>query len=88
MSGFYYLSYADDVGFRGACIVRGRCVVTAGFEARRLGISPGGQVLGAHVPKEELPAEQWRNRLLTEQELKQIWPDAASLAEHEAAEEQ
>jgi len=81
---WWYLSYAGDDGFHGACIVRGQEIVTAAQEAHRLRISPGGQVLGSEIPDEELPEESFRERLLTEADVKACWSDAASLAEHVA----
>ena len=48
----YYADYADDGGLRGVCIVRNASFLGAALEARRLGISPGGQVQGWPVPPE------------------------------------
>lgn len=46
-SGWYWLSFSDDgpAGFLGAAVVRGRDIISAVREARRLGINPGGEVL-------------------------------------------
>lgn len=80
-----YLSFAGSEGFRGACIVRGNNVVEGAREAHRLGINPGGAVLGCTLPlRSELAAEdvnghanlalflRHTNRLMSKQELEEL----------------
>lgn len=64
-----YLSYADCAGFRGACIVPGDDVVQAAKEARRLGISPGGQVISVEIDPKLIP-EHLKLCLLTESQVR------------------
>lgn len=45
----WYLSFADDEGFRGAVVVLGRDLVDAVERSHILGINPGGQVLGVNI---------------------------------------
>jgi hypothetical protein len=73
--GWFYLSYADEDGFRGGVIVRAHGMATAAFEAGRRGISPAGSVMGLAIPEEHVPALSYRNRLLTLEELREFWPD-------------
>src|ERR1039458_5573411 len=42
---WHYLSFADDVGFLGAVIVRSHGFLTAVQRATDLGINPGGEVM-------------------------------------------
>jgi len=43
---YWWLSYADQGGWRGAVIVHAETFLDACAQARTLGISPGGQVRG------------------------------------------
>ena len=63
--GWWYLSYADENGFRGGAIIKAQGFVTAAWMSNRLGISPGGEVTGHPIPDDELPPEPYRSRLLT-----------------------
>lgn len=70
---FWYLSYANENGFQGACYVRGTDIKEAAQEAIRVGARPldGGQVLGFEVPDDiaaKLPADSI-DRLLTAAEV-------------------
>jgi hypothetical protein len=65
-----FLSFATDSEFRGACVVKGANVRGAVMNARKLGIWPGGEVIGQVIPAEhlkEFPPDA-RERLLTERE--------------------
>lgn len=80
----WYLSFAGEGGFRGACVVDGEDIVGAVKEAHRLGINPGGQVLGIVVPLEEmerLPA----GKLLTYADLQEAAGPLVTGAELELA---
>jgi hypothetical protein len=61
---WWWLSFADDNGFRGAAMVRGRGILSAVHEASRLGLNPGGDVAGLSLQDHEPPSE-WVGRLLT-----------------------
>ena len=67
----FWLSYADDAGFRGAVIIDGADFLGACAESRRRGLSPGGQVAGVALDfgiAELIPAEH-RNRRLDRREV-------------------
>lgn len=68
---WWWLSFADDDGFRGVTIVQGDNIASAAKSAHRLGINPGGQVLGFPMPPEGLDiyGESHRNRLLSREDL-------------------
>ena len=72
---WFYISYADEEGFRGAVIVEAHGWLSAVKRSRELGISPGGQALGREIPEEaliKLP-EDMKNRLLTRAEIEERW---------------
>jgi hypothetical protein len=48
----WWLSYADDNGFRGVVITRARSFLLACTRAHLLNVSPGGQVQGFELPPE------------------------------------
>jgi hypothetical protein len=48
----WWLSYADDNGFRGVVITRARTFLLACANANLKGVSPGGQVRGFELPLE------------------------------------
>ncbi len=48
---WWWLSFADEDGFRGVCIVRARGLVPAIARTHLLGINPGGEVQGAELPE-------------------------------------
>lgn len=63
--GWFYLSFAKDgVGFLGAAVVEGANVYEAAKQAHRLGINPGGGVIGVPLDESLLPPEEFRNVLL------------------------
>jgi hypothetical protein len=77
---WWYLSYADEHRFRGGVIIEARGFASASVMSAQLGYSPGGQVTGLKIPRDELPPEQYRSRLLTLDELSEFW-DMANLGE-------
>jgi hypothetical protein len=69
---WWYLSFGDAIyGFLGGAFVEARGILTAAQEARRLGINPGGEVLGAPAP--EPPPEEARGKLLAKEDLERIF---------------
>lgn len=70
-----YLSFADDDGFNGACLVPGRDVIEARLNAGLMGCRPakGGQVVGLPVVDGvDLPMAI--GRLYSEAELRALTP--------------
>jgi hypothetical protein len=61
---WWWLSFADGDGFLGAALVAARDFVDAVDVTHRLGINPGGEVLGTEMPLMPVDAE-WTNRLLS-----------------------
>lgn len=72
--GWYWLSFADPdkpkgEQFLGVSIVYAHGITTGTIEARRLGINPGGEVVG--ILLERVPHSRFLNRLLNRQEAKE-----------------
>jgi len=84
--GWWYLSYADKTKFRGGAIISAHGFTSAVYVANALKISPGGEVQGVPIPPDRLPAESYRYRLLTLDELREIWGDMTKLSELEGRE--
>lgn len=71
---WYYLSFADDVQFRGGVIIEAYGPATAISKAWELGINPGGEVLFTEIPPSHCPPpEASRNRLLTRKQLEEFF---------------
>ena len=64
-----WLSWADNEGLNGVCILQETCLTTALSEAIRLGIRPekGGQLVGIPVDFDMFPTEA-TYRLLNKEE--------------------
>jgi hypothetical protein len=80
---WWYLSYAGEEGFRGGVIIEARGFTGAAIRSNILKASPGGEVMGLKIPPDKVPAEPYRNRLLSPSELNEIWGDMETLAELE-----
>jgi hypothetical protein len=68
----WWLSYANDEGFRGVVITYSSDFLTACMRSRMLGVSPGGQVRGFELPPEaesEIAAQDL-DRCLNQEETK------------------
>jgi hypothetical protein len=74
-----YLSFADETGFLGAAFIREQDIVSAVKEAWRLGINPGGEVMG--LGPGSLPPAEWVGRLLTREQIAEF--DEIMLGEEE-----
>lgn len=79
---WFYISYRDeetDTHFTGAVIVQAES--NNMFEAWDVGkpYKPANSKLGeyAMIPEKDVPAEQYRNRLLTREEVLNLWPEKA-----------
>lgn len=68
--GWWWLSFADESGFLGACIVCGAGMMEATIIARGLGCNPGGEVLGEEL--ENLPPDEYRERLLSREDIDEM----------------
>lgn len=66
---WYWLSFVDETGFLGVSIVQGGGIIEATSAARTLGCNPGGEVMATEIDIDNVP-EQYRNRLLSERELR------------------
>jgi hypothetical protein len=71
-AGWWYLSFADDDGFRGGVFVWAQGFATAITVTRALKINPGGQVMGVPALDDWMPPEKYQHRLLTLAELSQL----------------
>lgn len=76
----WYLSFASPKAFLGACVVEGDGVVEAVKEAARLGINPGGEVLGFEVPVGRMDVVP-RGVLLSREELMELGIAGKSIKE-------
>lgn len=61
----------DGEKFLGVAIVQGGGVMEATINARARGCNPGGEVKCYPIPDERVPPEEFRYRLLSEQELRE-----------------
>jgi len=79
-----YLSFADET-FHGAVVIKAHGLTDAITRTHALNINPGGQVFGVDMPDDILASvpETNRQRLLSAEEIKAMWPDAKSIREHE-----
>jgi hypothetical protein len=67
---WFWLSFADDGGFRGAAQVQANSFLAAVLEANRLGINPGGECCGLEITAEMVEASGMPvNKLLSEAEI-------------------
>lgn len=84
--GCWYLSYADEEGFRGGVYIQAHGFAEAAYLSKRRGHSPGGQVMGGQVPADAIPDKRFWNRLLTKAEVQEANPDdeCKTVAEFEA----
>ena len=81
---WWYLSYADE-DFLGGLVIEAHGPTEAVYLSHHRGINPGGEVLIIPIPSDNLPPDEYRNRLLTKAELDTIWEgDTMTLEELEA----
>jgi hypothetical protein len=64
----WWLSFADETGFLGVCIVSAASLPQAAQVAHRLGCNPGGQIQGHTVPEDIQIDSKWKQRLLSKEE--------------------
>jgi hypothetical protein len=73
---WWWLSFVDETGFRGAILTRATGFITAIQKTHDLGINPGGEVKGCPIPDEIISASpynhaQYADQLLSRQDIKQ-----------------
>lgn len=83
MKVWWYLSFADNDGFKGGVHVeveekdnRQHEMIAAVREAHRRQINPGGEVRGLRLTDakaHELPPPKWRNRLMSKSDLQAVF---------------
>ena len=78
MSDWWWLSFADDGGFRGVVVAEGPDFLSAIRHVHELGISPGGQVRGVPIPATHIVAIAAgdRNRILSAEDCARYGPKA------------
>ena len=68
----WWLSFADEGGFRGAVIAHGEEFLEALMRVNLLGINPHGECQGmGPIPADVIP-EKWLNRVLTKAECEEF----------------
>jgi hypothetical protein len=80
---WYWCSFAlPKGGFLGVVILQAHGVVECSIRARALGSNPGGEVVAVPLsPHSEhlLPPPEYRNRLLSQEEVEKLWPDTKTI---------
>jgi hypothetical protein len=81
-----YLSFAGPDTFNGGVFIEAHGLITAVIRCNELGINPHGEVVGVDVPEGHLPAEEYRNRVLSLEDLQAagLEPRKLTELEHEA----
>src|SRR6185312_13678952 len=75
--GWYFMTFMEHGEHLGAAIVEAYGPVDALLTASDKNADPGrGRVVMTTVAAEHLPAESYRNRLLTKAEVASFWPEA------------
>lgn len=86
----FWLSFADDDagGFLGVVITEAHGPATAAGKCWGLGINPGGQMMAIEIPPDYSPQPpiEYRDRLLSKEQIAEFCGDAKSLGELEAEE--
>ena len=74
--GLWWLSFATEERFLGACVVEAYGIITAVLETHRLKINPGGSVAAWSLPSEP-DLSRWANQLLTRRDVGEMdaWLD-------------
>ena len=75
----WWLSFADDTGFKGAVIVHANDFVEALFQANLHQCNPHGECQGMPVPEGREIPEKWKYRILTRAECEQFDREMSSL---------
>ena len=75
-----YLSPDGEVFYCGL-VIQARGPIDAASKGAELRSPRKSQVVARDIPDDRLPPEQFRNRLLTKEEIKEIWSDAMHVRE-------
>lgn len=70
----WWLSFADEISFRGAVVIHAEDFITAIIETTIRHINPGGECQGMPAPEDvavKIP-EEWKNRLLSRTECEEL----------------
>lgn len=68
----YYMSFADDGRFLGACVVEAVNVEAAVSRTWKVGCNPGGEIAIVELDAGETLAIEWRDRLLSREEAENL----------------
>ena len=71
-AGWWWLSFADETGFRGVVITHAANFMAAHLAVTMLGLNPGGEVRGFPYPAGEVPEPGDVGRLLTREDMDRI----------------
>jgi hypothetical protein len=88
---WHYVSFAksrEEGGCQGVVLIQGRGITDCLLKINMMQANPGGEVMAIPIPSEaehNLPPIEFRNRLLSKEEVYKLWPDAKTLEEHEEA---
>lgn len=69
---WWWLSFADENGNRGCCIVRGGNMAQAILQSHRFKINPGGGVQGVGFEFGMIPRPEYRNKLFRGEAAKKL----------------
>jgi hypothetical protein len=83
---WWYISFADDDGFLGGVVIKGKGFTSAIMASHRLGINPGGEAMGIEIPPDHEPPESAVGRLLSRAEVESFFGPGTTLGEYEAEE--
>lgn len=64
---WWWLSFVDDSGFRGAILTRANGIGTALTKTHLLGINPGGEVCGIEIPDEVIDTSPYNHKYSADQ---------------------
>ncbi len=73
---WWWLSFATEEGFQGACVVQAPIAEMAPFEASRQGCRARGQIMVIQFPPNTMPRPGTENRLMGEAEAEEFEPVA------------
>ena len=84
---WWWLSFADDDGFRGAVLTRARGFTSAVQKTHDLGINPGGECRGWDLPDDVIAEHpgptRYADRLLSKQDIDEKFGGAVRLSDIE-----
>lgn len=69
---WWWLSFADESGFKGALVIKARGFTEALLIANLTNLNPQGEVKGAELPIDAVIPEEWKNKLISKAEIEQM----------------